>query len=143
MPFDSPEVWARRRNGGFNDLNLRGGDRMRSTDLGLSSRERWRYVIRGQVQGVGYRAACNRRASELGLSGWVRNCSDGCVEVQAEGTEQQLIALRVWCESGPSEARVASVLASRIPPTGADWFEVRPDLRGGDGAFNPRSNQAP
>ena len=37
----------------------------------------------------------------MGLAGWVRNCSDGSVEVQAEGNEQRLTELRVWCESGP------------------------------------------
>ncbi len=47
--------------------------------------ERWSLKVRGQVQGVGYRAACNRRARELGLSGWVRNCPDGSVAIEAEG----------------------------------------------------------
>ena len=100
-------------------------------------------VVRGQVQGVGYRAACRRRATELGLSGWVCNCSDGSVEVQAEGDPQQLIELRVWCESGPQGARVASVLASRMPCTGADWFEIRPDRRSGINGINPAENEAP
>ncbi|CAK27659.1 MAG: acylphosphatase [Synechococcus sp. MED-G67] len=89
--------------------------------------ERWRFRIRGLVQGVGYRAGCCRRAQELGLAGWVRNCSDGSVEVQAEGDEQRLTELRVWCEGGPPGARVDSVDGSRVATTGADWFEIRPN----------------
>jgi acylphosphatase len=75
---------------------------------------------------VGYRAACKRRATELGLAGWVRNCADGSVEIQAEGVQQHLAELRVWCEAGPTAARVDSVLTSMLAPTGADWFEIRP-----------------
>jgi len=82
-------------------------------------------------------------AHDLGLSGWVRNCSDGSVEVQAEGSEQQVIALRVWCEKGPPGARVASLLASRVAATGADWFEIRPDLLSDYSSVNPAKRAAP
>lgn len=140
MPFDSPAVWARRssRNGLVNQGH---SDRLRASDF--SMQERWRYLVRGQVQGVGFRTACSAMARELGLSGWVRNCSDGSVEVQAEGSEQQLIALRVWCENGPPGARVASLLASRVAATGADWFEIRADLRRSQPVVNPRARSAP
>ena len=87
--------------------------------------ERWRLIVRGQVQGVGYRAACSLRAQDLGLSGWVRNCSDGSVEIEAEGCSQELTELRLWCEKGPAEAVVNSVANSQIAATGTDWFEVR------------------
>ncbi|NDC14188.1 MAG: acylphosphatase [Synechococcaceae bacterium WB9_2_170] len=87
--------------------------------------ERWRLIVRGQVQGVGYRASCCGRAKDLGLSGWVRNRSDGSVEVEAEGPTQELTELRLWCEMGPSAASVNSVSVSQIGTTGSDWFEVR------------------
>ena len=87
--------------------------------------ERWRLIVRGQVQGVGYRASCCGRAKDLGLSGWVRNRSDGSVEVEAEGLTQELTELRLWCEMGPSAASVNSVSVSQIGTTGSDWFEVR------------------
>lgn len=77
------------------------------------------------MQGVGYRAATLRRASELGLSGWVRNRSDGTVELEAEGSMQALGVLRLWCEKGPDEARVSGVSVREIPVTGSDWFEIR------------------
>jgi acylphosphatase len=87
--------------------------------------ERWRLTVRGQVQGVGYRAACCSRANELGLGGWVRNEPDGSVEVEAEGQPQQLGELRLWCERGPSAAVVNRVTVTNLPPTGTDWFEIR------------------
>lgn len=77
------------------------------------------------MQGVGYRAACCREARSLGLGGWVRNRSDGLVELEAEGRAGQLQALRLWCERGPSLARVRRVTTQPIGLTGADWFEVR------------------
>lgn len=122
MPFDCPTVEARRRQVAKR-LN---SESQPNRSLRIPS-ERWRFSIRGRVQGVGYRAACCRRAQELGLAGWVRNCSDGSVEVQAEGDEHRLTELRVWCECGPPGARVDSIHGSRVATTGADWFEIRPD----------------
>ena len=87
--------------------------------------ERWRLIVRGKVQGVGYREACCRAAQDLALSGWVRNLPDGTVEVEAEGKPLNLTALLMWCEHGPLPARVTSVNASRIAPIGGDWFEIR------------------
>ena len=81
--------------------------------------------MRGQAQGVGYRAACSARCQELGLSGWVRNLPDGSVELEAEGNPQDLTELRIWCEKGPAHAVVNSVASAQVAATGADWFEVR------------------
>jgi len=81
--------------------------------------------VRGQVQGVGYRAACCTRATDLGLSGWVRNRPDGSVEIEAEGSPQELTELRIWCEKSPALAAVNSVASTQVAATGADWFEVR------------------
>jgi acylphosphatase len=91
----------------------------------LPAPERWRLNVRGRVQGVGYRAGCSRRAEELGLSGWVRNLSDGSVEVEVEGLPQSLSELMLWCEKGPLQARVTGVGSTRIPATGEDWFQIR------------------
>lgn len=87
--------------------------------------ERWRLIIQGRVQGVGFRSACSRRALDLGITGWVRNLRDGSVEVQAEGNQLALAELRAWCEQGPPGAQVRQVRPSQIPTTGEDWFEVR------------------
>lgn len=87
--------------------------------------ERWRLMVRGRVQGVGYRAGCCRRANELGLSGWVRNLPDGSVEVEAEGLPQHLAELVLWCEKGPLRAQVSGLGTTRVAATGDDWFEIR------------------
>jgi acylphosphatase len=88
-------------------------------------KERWRLIVRGKVQGVGYREGCCRCAQNLGLSGWVRNLADGTVEVEAEGRPQDLTTLVLWCERGPQPAKVISVHTRRIAPVGGDWFEIR------------------
>jgi acylphosphatase len=81
-------------------------------------------MVFGDVQGVGYRLATQRLASELGLSGWVRNREDGSVELEAEGSQRALHDLRLWCEKGPPMARVRQVISSDVAPTGSDWFEI-------------------
>jgi len=66
-------------------------------------------VIRGQVQGVYFRASAQREARQLGLTGWVRNRPDGAVEVIAEGEEDQVKDLLNWSQRGPATARVDMV----------------------------------
>ena len=68
-----------------------------------------RYRVRGRVQGVGFRAFAWRRASELGLRGWVRNRGDGSVEALVEGDPTTLATLEQALRSGPSWARVDAV----------------------------------
>ncbi|WP_422647993.1 acylphosphatase [Cupriavidus sp. H18C1] len=68
--------------------------------------ETWHMVAHGKVQGVGYRAACEDLAIELGLGGWVRNRNDGTVEVMAYGPPERLAKLREWMEHGPPAAKV-------------------------------------
>lgn len=66
-------------------------------------------IVRGRVQGVFFRAASQREARRLGLTGWVRNLSDGSVEVVAEGEDDQLKEFIQWAQRGPSAARVDRV----------------------------------
>jgi acylphosphatase len=68
-----------------------------------------RFVVRGRVQGVGFRWFVEREANTLGLSGWVRNNFDGSVEVLAIGTRDQVSALRSRLRQGPRAARVDDV----------------------------------
>ncbi|WP_254216942.1 acylphosphatase [Synechococcus sp. CCY 9618] len=82
-------------------------------------------TVQGLVQGVGYRAGCRRRAVDLGLSGWVRNRADGSVELEAEGPADRLGELRLWCEKGPTGARVSGVSTAQVAVAGTDWFEIR------------------
>lgn len=66
-------------------------------------------VVRGRVQGVYFRASAQREARRLGVCGWVRNRSDGTVEIVAEGEESSVRELHVWAQKGPSAARVDRV----------------------------------
>jgi acylphosphatase len=77
-----------------------------------------RYVVRGRVQGVGFRWFVQREAEALGLAGWVRNNIDGAVEVLASGSEQQLAALEAKLKQGPRAARVddLEVSPAEAPP---------------------------
>ncbi len=68
-----------------------------------------RYLVRGRVQGVGFRWFVEAEARTLGVNGWVRNTPDGCVEVLAAGSREQLAALRARLQQGPRASRVDAV----------------------------------
>lgn len=65
--------------------------------------------ITGNVQGVFFRAETQVKARELGLTGFVRNTSDGGVEILAQGPLEKLQALIDWCRNGPDRANVENV----------------------------------
>jgi acylphosphatase len=84
-----------------------------------------RYIIRGRVQGVGFRWFVEREAHILGIAGWVRNNHDGSVEVLAQGTRDQLLGLHSRLREGPRAARVDAVEVSDVPPaTGLSSFRI-------------------
>ena len=74
-----------------------------------AKKNRVRLLISGRVQGVWYRASTKQQADDLGLTGWVRNCQSGQVEVIAEGADAAIDKLISWCRTGPSMARVTDV----------------------------------
>ena len=69
-----------------------------------------RLLIKGRVQGVGYRAWTMEAAQKLRLVGWVRNLKDGSVEALAYGAPEAIESLIAACHQGPSFARVSDVL---------------------------------
>ncbi len=73
---------------------------------------RMQLQISGRVQGVCYRWSARTEAARRGLGGWVRNRADGAVELYAEGSEEQLLALKSWCRRGPSGADVSNIDAT-------------------------------
>jgi acylphosphatase len=75
-----------------------------------------RFVVRGRVQGVGFRWFVEREAHMLGLVGWVRNNHDGSVEVLAQGTRDQLAGLHSRLREGPRAARVDEVEVAETQP---------------------------
>lgn len=74
-----------------------------------------RWIVRGQVQGVGFRWFVWRQAERLKLRGFARNLADGSVEVVADGPDQELAQFEQALERGPSAARVAGVEKLDVP----------------------------
>ncbi len=75
-------------------------------------------IVSGNVQGVGFRYSARREAQGLSVTGWVRNLSDGDVEVLAEGSIPALADFREWLEVGPPGAFIRSVIVEKRPSTG-------------------------
>jgi acylphosphatase len=82
-------------------------------------------LIFGRVQGVGYRYATVDTASQLGLTGWVRNLPDGQVEAVFEGAREIVEEMVRWCHVGPPAAVVQDVTVEYKHPEGLRGFEVK------------------
>ncbi|HEX8941442.1 MAG TPA: acylphosphatase [Candidatus Limnocylindrales bacterium] len=90
-------------------------------------------MVRGSVQGVGFRFFVVNRASALGLVGWVANEADGSVRCVAEGPRPDLERLLDELRDGPPAAAVERVETSWQQATGAfDRFSVRSGAHRGD-----------
>lgn len=79
---------------------------------------RAKLYVKGRVQGVGYRAFAFRVASQRGLYGGVRNLDDGRVELEVEGTKEQIVLLIEEAKVGPPASRVLEVEVEWSPATG-------------------------
>lgn len=75
-----------------------------------------RFIVRGKVQGVYYRASTRDHALALGVMGSARNLDDGSVEVVAVGTGNAISELERWLWQGPPSARVADVRREELAP---------------------------
>ena len=84
--------------------------------------------ITGLVQGVGYRASFEQQARALGLSGWVRNRTDGSVEAAVRGKPEALEAIIAWSRRGPRAAQVRDIAVNDIEDASVHKarFEVLP-----------------
>lgn len=83
-----------------------------------------RLIVTGMVQGIGYRYGMTREAQRLGISGWVRNCLDGTVEVLVSGSPEAVAAIISWARRGPPGAQVMHV-AVEIGDGEFEGFEAR------------------
>jgi acylphosphatase len=81
-------------------------------------------VVHGQVQGIGFRFSARVEAQRLGVSGWVRNRSDGAVEAEIEGEPPVIDAMLGWFDEGPPGASVTTMITSDLEPTGEHGFNV-------------------
>lgn len=86
---------------------------------------RYRVLISGQVQGVYFRAACQRMAWQRGVNGWVRNLADGRVEAVFEGAPGDVQHLVDWSRHGPRMAVVSDVTVQAESPEGLGAFTIR------------------
>ena len=77
-----------------------------------------RFLVSGQVQGVGYRFFSRDAACRENLSGFVRNLPDGRVEAQAEGEQESLDRFQHSLGQGPAAGRVDEILVEECTPTG-------------------------
>lgn len=94
----------------------------------MAERTQIHVLINGRVQGVGFRAWIEQRAIDLGLTGWVRNRSDGSVEAVFQGEPERVGEMLEACKSGPRHAQVTSVelLGDGVDPH--DRFVVLPTV---------------
>jgi len=86
------------------------------------------FLIRGRVQGVGFRWFAQREAAELGLLGWVRNTDTGEVELVAAGSPEALADLRAELHIGSRGSRVDAVIEHELAETEAESlkpFEIQ------------------
>lgn len=81
--------------------------------------------ITGHVQAVGFRAFVRKQAELLGLTGWVKNCENGGVEVFAQGDGEKLKILEEQCDNGPANAQVERIIRNEVPEQPLDRFEIR------------------
>lgn len=77
-----------------------------------------RFIVRGRVQGVGFRYFAVQAAERTGVSGTVRNLPDGTVEAIAQGTDQQIAEFKAYLESGPAYSSVDEVQELDVMTTG-------------------------
>jgi acylphosphatase len=81
-------------------------------------------VVTGHVQGVFFRASMREQADRLGVTGWVRNESDGSVRAHLEGSPDAVEQLVAWCADGPPAARVEDVRRQDAETTDTDGFDA-------------------
>jgi acylphosphatase len=84
-------------------------------------------VIRGQVQGVGYRYWLRQQAESGGVSGWVRNQSNGAVEAYFAGDSSRVEDLLAFCWRGPAEAQIDGIDVRETADEDISGFRIRRD----------------
>ncbi len=95
----------------------------------MTSTDQLHAWVQGKVQGVGFRYFVRQRAAGLPIAGWVRNLSDGRVELLAEGSRAHLDALLAAVRLGPRGSQVSDVQVKWAPGNGElEGFVVKPNV---------------
>lgn len=85
----------------------------------------YRIVIKGTVQGIGFRYYTRMAANRFGINGWVRNCPDGSVEIHCEGEESILQQFLEEVKKGPAGLVIKSLAVKEAQPDFFYGFEIR------------------
>jgi acylphosphatase len=85
---------------------------------------RRRVIVRGVVQGVGFRYSAARAAGNRGVAGSARNCADGTVELVLEGPREAVDSMVEWSRRGPAHAEVSGVDVHEEEPEGLAGFSA-------------------
>ncbi|MET0725322.1 MAG: acylphosphatase [Leifsonia sp.] len=81
-------------------------------------------VVRGRVQGVGFRYSARSEAQRLGVTGWIGHRADGSVEAEIQGPDAAIDTLLDWLAIGPPGASVSAVDTAEVPVRGEAGFRV-------------------
>jgi acylphosphatase len=92
--------------------------------MAIEERLLYKIYIRGWVQGVGFRWSAAHEARYRGITGYIKNLSDGSVYIEAEGSREQLNDFIEWCKKGPGPGFVESVNADPFPPVNYTDFRI-------------------
>lgn len=85
----------------------------------------YKIIVRGRVQGVGFRYTTKQVALSNNIKGYVSNQMDRSVLIHAEGKDTDIDHFVNWCRNGPDWARVEGINISECPATGYDSFSIR------------------
>jgi acylphosphatase len=80
--------------------------------------------IFGRVQGVGFRWLAANEARDRGITGYVKNLSDGSVYIEAEGYKEQLDSFIEWCKQGPGYSIVETITTDLFSPANYSDFRI-------------------
>ena len=83
------------------------------------------FLVKGKVQGVGFRYFVIKKAQNLGLSGWVRNLPDGSVEARAEGRSETLEIFESSLKQGPAWSHVLECRVMAVTPENHTGFKIK------------------
>lgn len=103
---------------------------MEHSELGKGSRkfsqmiEKRKIIVRGNVQGVGFRFHAKRKADEMGVKGFVQNKDNGEVYIEAESNADTLDRFVDWCRVGPDHALIRGVKVEKDKPEGFSGFLI-------------------
>jgi acylphosphatase len=82
-------------------------------------------IIKGRVQGVGFRYHTLNAANMFGIKGWVKNMPDGTVYIEAFAPEKNMDQFIDWCKKGPPLSRVIEILVNDLPCQEYNSFSIR------------------